>query len=67
MLTSPDLTRPVYGMITTGGSFVFLKLLRGANETAYGLSRIFEMQNPGNDLYTVLAVLKRLQQLILDV
>lgn len=66
LLTSPDTTRPVYGMITTGGCFVFLKLLRGSGDASYALSRIFEMRNPGNDLYTVLAVLKRLQHLVLQ-
>jgi hypothetical protein len=32
----------------------------------YALSRIFEMRNPGNDLYPVLAVLKHLKHLVLQ-
>ena len=51
MLASPNPVRPVYGMITNGGSCVFLKLLQGPDATHYALSRIFEMRNPGNDLY----------------
>jgi hypothetical protein len=30
------------------------------------LSRVFELNNPGNDLYTVLGVLKQLEQTALE-
>jgi hypothetical protein len=53
-------------MITNGGSFVFLKLVLGPDTARYALSRIFEMRNPGNDLYPVLAVLKHLRHLVLQ-
>jgi hypothetical protein len=66
MLASPNPVQPVYGMITNGGSFVFLKLVQGPDATHYALSRIFEMRNPGNDLYPVLAVLKHLRHLVLQ-
>jgi hypothetical protein len=66
MLASPSPVQPVYGMITNGGSFVFLKLVQGPDAAYYVLSRIFEMRNPGNDLYPVLAVLKRLKHLVLQ-
>ena len=66
MLASPNPVQPVYGMITNGGSFVFLKLVQGPDAAYYALSRIFEMRNPGNDLYPVLAVLKRLKHLVLQ-
>jgi hypothetical protein len=66
MLASPNPGQPVYGMITNGGSFVFLKLVQGSDAVHYALSRIFEMRNPGNDLYPVLAVLKHLQHLLLQ-
>src|SRR5215475_6670134 len=64
MLTSPNPVQPVYGMITNGGSFVFLKLVQDPDAAHYALSRIFEMRNPGNDLYSVLAVLKHLRHLV---
>ena len=64
MLASPNPVRPVYGMITNGGSFVFIKLRQGTDVASYALSRIFEMRNPGNELYAVLAVLKNLKRLI---
>jgi hypothetical protein len=66
MLASPNPVQPVYGMITNGGSFVFLKLVQGQDAIHYALSRIFEMRNPGNDLYPVLAVLKHLRHLVLQ-
>ena len=66
MLASPHPVQPVYGMITNGGSFVFLKLVQGPDAAYYALSRIFEMRNPGNDLYPVLAVLKHLKHLVLQ-
>ena len=66
MLANPNPVQPVYGMITNGGSFVFLKLVQGPDGAYYALSRIFEMRNPGNDLYPVLAVLKHLRRLVLQ-
>ncbi len=66
MLASPHPVQPVYGMITNGGSFVFLKLVQGPDAAYDALSRIFEMRNPGNDLYPVLAVLKHLKHLVLQ-
>ena len=66
MLASPNLVQPVYSLITNGGSFVFLKLVQGPAAAYYALSHIFEMRNPGNDLYPVLAVLKHLKHLVLQ-
>jgi hypothetical protein len=65
-LASPNPVQPVYGMITNGESVVFLKLVQGLDAVYYALSRIFEMRNPGNDLYPVLAVLKHLKHLVLQ-
>lgn len=64
MLGDPKLgDRPSFGLIATGGSFVFLKLVKEDSQYRYGLSRIFETQNPGNELYEVLQVMKRIGQL----
>jgi hypothetical protein len=51
----------VYGMITSGGSFMFLKLVK-SNPPRYGTSDIFDIRNRGNELYSVLQILKRLSQ-----
>ncbi|MCK5523066.1 MAG: hypothetical protein KAI83_08030 [Thiomargarita sp.] len=65
MLANENQEKPCFGMITTGGSFAFIKLVKG-NTPEYGLSRVFELRNPGNELYTVLGVLKRLEQVALS-
>jgi len=59
MLANPNQEQPSFGMITTGGSFIFLKVISGESPQ-YGLSRLFSLLNPGNDLYTVLRILKQL-------
>jgi len=59
MLANPNQEQPNFGMITTGGSFIFLKVISGESPQ-YGLSRLFSLLNPGNDLYTVLRILKQL-------
>ena len=63
MLGNPN-PEPSYGMITTGGSFIFLKLVQG-NPPQYGTSKLFATRNPG-DLYSVLSIFKRLSQLVTD-
>jgi hypothetical protein len=65
MLANDNQEKPCFGMITTGGSFVFIKLVKG-KPPQYALSRVFELRNPGNELYTVLGVLKRLEQVALN-
>ncbi len=64
MLANENQDKPCFGMVTTGGSFVFIKLLKG-KPPQYALSRVFELRNPGNELYTILGVLKRLEQVAL--
>ena len=63
MLGNPN-PEPSYGMITTGGSFIFLKLVQG-NPPQYGTSKLFATRNRG-DLYSVLSIFKRLSQLVTD-
>ena len=63
MLGNPN-PEPSYGMITTGGSFIFLKLVQG-NLPQYGTSKLFATRNRG-DLYSVLSIFKRLSQLVTD-
>ena len=65
MLAHENQEQPCFGMITTGGSFVFIKLVKGESPQ-YALSKVFELRNPGNELYTVLGVLKQLEQVALN-
>ncbi len=62
LLANPQPENPVFGLITNGSSFIFIKLVQ-RDIPQYALSRLFYLFNPGNDLYVVLSVLKRLGQL----
>ena len=60
MLANPKTHKVIFGLITNGGSFIFVKLAREGTTPQYALSRVFSLLNPGNDLYDVLGVLKQL-------
>jgi predicted type IV restriction endonuclease len=62
MLAFSNSDEPVYGLITNGASFLFVKLIK-QEAPKYLLSRLFYIFNPGNDLYIVLSILKRLGEL----
>ncbi len=62
MLALSNTDKPIYGLITNGGSFIFVKLVK-QDTPKYAWSRLFYIFNPGNELYTVLRVLKRLGKL----
>jgi predicted type IV restriction endonuclease len=62
MLAISEADKPIYGLITNGGSFIFVKLIK-EKTPKYAFSRLFYIFNPGNELYTVLAVLKSLGKL----
>ncbi|KYC35851.1 restriction endonuclease subunit R [Scytonema hofmannii PCC 7110] len=60
MLAAPD--NEVYGMVTSGGSFMFVKLMKTV-VPRYVTSDIFDVRNRGNELYNVLQILKKLGQI----
>ncbi|MEG3929781.1 MULTISPECIES: restriction endonuclease subunit R [unclassified Microcoleus] len=62
MLANLKGDRPTYGLLMNGSSFLFVKLVKGETPQ-YAFSRWFSMFNPGNDLYSVLSILKRLGEL----
>jgi predicted type IV restriction endonuclease len=62
MLSNPNPKEASYGMITNGGSFLFLKLLK-SDQPIYARSNLFAMQNPG-DLYTVMQIIKKLSNIV---
>lgn len=64
MLANPHPNQPTYGLLTNGNSFLFVKLISG-DTPRYALSRLFYILNPGNDLYHVLRILKRLAELVI--
>ncbi|MEG4145914.1 restriction endonuclease subunit R [Microcoleus sp. Pol12B5] len=59
MLADPNPETPTFGMISTGANFSFVKLVRGETPQ-YARSAEFVISNPGNELYRVLQILKRL-------
>lgn len=63
IMKSPSGAKPTYGLITNGSEFLFFKLMQG-EIPQYGLSRLFTLINPGNDLYSVLGILKGLRDQI---
>jgi hypothetical protein len=62
MLANPHLDKPGFGMLSNGGSFTFVKLVK-QDVPKYVTSKFFELRNPGNELYEVLRILKRISQL----
>jgi hypothetical protein len=62
MLAAPDRSRPCYGLVTTGGNFVFVKLIH-SSPPMYAASDQFDMRKRGNELYQVYAFLKKLGQI----
>lgn len=65
MLANPNREKPSFGMITTGGSFIFVKLVKGETPQ-YALSDEFVLRKRGNELYSVLSILKRFGQLAIN-
>ena len=63
MLNNPLPQRPIFGLLTNGDDFVFIKLTQ-ANTIQYALSDKFTLWQQGNELYKVLSILKKLGQLI---
>lgn len=65
LMGNPNPERPVYGLITNGDEFQFIKLLIQDNPQ-YDLSNIFSLLLPHrNQLYDIMRVLKRIRQIML--
>jgi hypothetical protein len=62
MLANPNNEKPVYGFITNGREFQFIKLTK-QDIPKYALSYTLSL-NRNDDLHTVVKVLKRLSQLV---
>ena len=64
MMGNPNPQRPVYGLITNGDEFQFIKLLIQDNPQ-YDLSNIFSLLLPHrNQLYDIMCVLKQIKQIM---
>ena len=66
LMANPNPERPVYGLITNGDEFQFIKLLIQPNPN-YDLSNIFSLLLPHrNQLYDCMRILKQIRQIMLQ-
>lgn len=66
MLANPNPDRPVYGLITNGDEFQFIKLLIKSTPE-YDLSNVFSLLIPRrNQLYDIMSILKQIRQIMLQ-
>lgn len=63
MLNNPQSEQPIFGLLSNGDDFVFIKLTQ-ASTPQYALSDQFTLWKRENELYKVLSILKKLGQLI---
>jgi hypothetical protein len=62
MLANPRPDRPTYGLITTGGEYLFVKLVQG-EINRYATSDQFVLRRQTNELYEVFGILQHLLRL----
>ena len=63
LVATPNQSQAVFGMVTNGSHFIFLKLMLGET-SQYALSDEFSLLRRGNDLSAVLGILKHIGKLI---
>jgi hypothetical protein len=63
MLNNPNQEKPVFGLITNGSHFTFLKLTM-QDKPVYAMSDEFTLFRRQNELYQVLSILKKLGSVI---
>ncbi len=64
MLANPYPEKDVYGMVTNGSNFIFLKLA-WRDKPIYGISDEYTLMRHENDLYEVLQILKSIGTVII--
>jgi hypothetical protein len=63
MLNDPSPEQVTFGLLTNGSSFRFIKVTKQGTPQ-YAVSKLFDIANPGNELYEVFRILKRLADII---
>ncbi|OUL29937.1 restriction endonuclease subunit R [Nostoc sp. 106C] len=61
MLANPHPEKPVFGCVTNGEDFQFIKLIK-QDKSEYALSDKFTLSKRDNELYKIIRVLKKLSQ-----
>jgi hypothetical protein len=62
MMANPSWDKPLFGMVTNGNSFIFLKVRRG-EVPEYDFSETYTLLSRANRLYEVLQILKGVAQI----
>ncbi|MBT9313166.1 restriction endonuclease subunit R [Leptothoe kymatousa] len=65
MMASPDEALPLFGLLTNGRHFMFVKLLKQP-QPVYGLSELFTLFRQGNEMHQVTAILQHLGKLTME-
>ncbi len=65
MMANPTNSLPLFGLLTNGNHFLFVKLLK-QQTPSYGLSELLTLLRQENDLYRVVGILKHLRELVLS-
>lgn len=63
MLANPNPEKPAFGLVTNGDDFQFIKLTK-QDTPQYALSDKFTLSKRENELYKVLSILKKLNQIL---
>ncbi|BAY33621.1 hypothetical protein NIES2107_55210 [Nostoc carneum NIES-2107] len=63
MLANPYPEKPIFGCVTSGEDFQFIKLIQ-QDKSEYALSDKFTLSKRENELYQVLRILKKLSQIL---
>jgi hypothetical protein len=64
MMANPNRGKPLFGMVTNGNSFIFLKVKLGENPE-YDFSETYSLLSRTNWLYEVLQILKGIGQVVI--
>ncbi|MBD2437506.1 type I restriction endonuclease [Nostoc sp. FACHB-110] len=63
MLGSPNTEKPLFGLVSNGEDFQFIKLIK-QDQPQYALSDKFTLSRRENELYIVLQILKKISQVL---
>ncbi|NJM75359.1 MAG: type I restriction endonuclease subunit R [Acaryochloridaceae cyanobacterium RU_4_10] len=64
MMANPIWDKPLYGLVTNGNSFIFLKVRQGESPE-YDFSETYSLLSRTNRLYEVLQILKGIGQIVI--
>ena len=64
MMASAEERLPLFGLLTNGRHFMFVKLLK-QDQPVYGLSELFTLFRRENEMYQVAAILQRLGAIVM--